>query len=83
MTVRSARWAIRPTSTPVLGFFGADDPYIPAADSAAMEAVHPGCTVVYPGAGHGFMRDGSDDFREDAATDAWARLLAFLHEHLG
>ena len=29
----------------------------------------------YDGAGHGFMRDGSDDFREAAATDAWKRTL--------
>jgi dienelactone hydrolase len=38
--------------------------------------------VVYPEAGHGFMRDGSTSYREDAATDAWARMLGFFGEHL-
>jgi dienelactone hydrolase len=28
------------------------------------------------------MRDGSDAFDEAAATDAWAKLLAFFGEHL-
>jgi dienelactone hydrolase len=38
--------------------------------------------VVYPDAGHGFMRDGSDAFDEEAATDAWQRLLEFFDAHL-
>jgi dienelactone hydrolase len=37
---------------------------------------------VYPGAGHGFFRDGTEDFDEAAATDAWARLLAHFGSHL-
>ena len=58
-------------------FFGADDPYIPVADIEAVQAHH-ASTVVYPGATHGFMRDGSESYDEAAATDAWARLLAFF-----
>jgi dienelactone hydrolase len=28
------------------------------------------------------MRDGSDNFDDAAATDAWKRLIAFFGEHL-
>ena len=45
-------------------------------------AAHHPDTTVYPEAGHGFMRDGSDDYSEAAATDAWSRLLAHFGEHL-
>ena len=62
-------------------FFGGRDPWIPAADIEAVVAHHPS-TIVYPRATHGFMRDGSDDYDEAAATDAWARTLAFFAEHL-
>jgi len=71
-----------PTDTPVLGFFGGADPWVPIADADAMEAVHPGCVVRYPDATHGFMRDGSDDHHPEAAADAWQRLLAFFRQHL-
>jgi dienelactone hydrolase len=46
-----------------------------------VQAHHPD-TVVHPEAGHEFMRDGSDDYDEAAATDAWSRLLAFFETHL-
>ncbi len=67
---------------PTLLLFGADDEYIPTADIEAVVARQPG-TVVYPGAGHGFMRDGSDSYDEEAATDGWRRMLVFLATHLG
>jgi carboxymethylenebutenolidase len=67
---------------PTLLFFGGRDPWIPEADIEAVRAHHPS-TVVYPEATHGFMRDGSDSYDAAAATDAWARLLAFFAEHLG
>jgi carboxymethylenebutenolidase len=67
---------------PILCFFGGDDEYVPADEIAAVEAHHPDDVVVYPDAGHGFMRDGSDSYDADAAADAWARLLAFFGEHL-
>jgi dienelactone hydrolase len=38
--------------------------------------------VVYPQAGHGFFRDGSDSYDADAAGDAWERLTKFFGEHL-
>ena len=67
---------------PVLLFFGGRDEYIPAAAIDAVRAHHPEQVVVYPEAGHGFMRDGSSNFDEAAARDAWGRLLAFFAEHL-
>ena len=67
---------------PLLCFFGGSDEYVPSEEIAAVEARHPGQVVVYPAAGHGFMRDGSDSFDEAAAGDAWRRLLAFFGEHL-
>jgi carboxymethylenebutenolidase len=67
---------------PLLMFFGGKDEWISAADVAAVEAHHPGLVVVYPEADHGFFRDGSENYDDAAATDAWARLLAFFGEHL-
>ena len=67
---------------PLLCFFGGTDEWIPRDDIALVEAEHPGDVVVYEHAGHGFMRDGSDAYDEAAATDAWARLMAFFGEHL-
>lgn len=67
---------------PVLCFFGGTDSYIPGEAINAVRAHHGDDVVVYPHAGHGFMRDGSADFDEQAATDAWSRLLAFFSQHL-
>jgi len=67
---------------PILCFFGGSDEWIPRADIAAVEAKHPGQVVVYDDAGHGFMRDGSANYDAAAATDAWARLLAFFDANL-
>lgn len=67
---------------PLLCFFGGRDEWIPRADIATVENSHPGQVVVYEDAGHGFMRDGSDNHDDAAATDAWARLLAFFDANL-
>jgi carboxymethylenebutenolidase len=67
---------------PVLLFFGGTDEWVPRDEISAVEAHHADQVVVYESAGHGFMRDGSDAYDESAATDAWARLLAFFGEHL-
>lgn len=66
---------------PTLLFFGGQDEYIPSADVERVAAHHPG-TVVYPEAGHGFMRDGSDSYHPPSAADAWARTISFFGEHL-
>jgi carboxymethylenebutenolidase len=62
-------------------FFGGQDPYIPPAEIERVAARHAD-TIVYPEAGHGFMRDRSDNYHEKSATDAWARTLAFFDTHL-
>ena len=67
---------------PLLMFFGGTDEYVPTDEIEAVQAHHPGRVVVYPEAGHGFMRDGSPSYDEAAATDAWPRLLAVFAEHL-
>jgi carboxymethylenebutenolidase len=66
---------------PTLLFFGGQDPYIPPAEIERIEAHYPD-TIVYPEAGHGFMRDRSDSYHEKSANDAWARTLAFFRTHL-
>jgi dienelactone hydrolase len=67
---------------PTLLFFGGSDQWI-SADDVAKVASHHADTVVYPQAGHGFMRDRSEDYVEDAAVDAWGRMLSHFRQHLG
>jgi carboxymethylenebutenolidase len=67
---------------PLLCFFGGQDEWIPRDDIALVEKTHPGQVVVYEDAQHGFFRDGSGTYHEEAATDAWQRLLVFFGEHL-
>lgn len=67
---------------PLLCFFGGNDVYISPEAINAVRAHHPDDVVLYPDAGHGFMRDGSADYDEAAASDAWTRLLAFFAQHL-
>ena len=66
---------------PTTLFFGDTDEWIPTDQIDQISAAHPD-TVVYEGAEHGFMRDGSENFHEAAATDAWSRLLAHFAQHL-
>jgi carboxymethylenebutenolidase len=67
---------------PTLLFFGGRDAYIPTADIEAVQQHHGNDVVVYPDAEHGFMRDGSPNYDEASATDAWKRMLGFFGEHL-
>jgi carboxymethylenebutenolidase len=67
---------------PTLLFFGGDDEYIPPADIEAVVAHHDD-TAVYPRAQHGFMRDRSPSYDDEAASDAWRRTIEFLGRHLG
>ncbi|MCU1485804.1 MAG: carboxymethylenebutenolidase [Actinomycetia bacterium] len=66
---------------PTLLFFGDTDEYVPMTEIEKVRAFHPE-TFVYEGAQHGFMRDGSENYHEAAATDAWSRVLAHFGEHL-
>ena len=68
---------------PLLAFFGGRDEWIPREDVAKVEQHHPGDVIVYEDAEHGFMRDGSDNYHETAAKDAWQRMIAFFAQHLG
>ncbi len=70
-----------PLQCPTLLCFGGTDPYIPSAEIDRVVAAHPD-TVVYPEAGHGFMRDGSEAYAPDAATDAWSRMVEHFERHL-
>lgn len=73
-------------SVPVYGFYGAEDQRVNATipkSEELMEAA--GKTyepVIYDGAGHAFMRQGSEDDApaevKKAREDAWARLLDLL-----
>jgi carboxymethylenebutenolidase len=67
---------------PLLVFYGADDEYISPKEMATVAAHHGDLVTTYDGAGHGFMRDGSDAYVETAATDAWKKTMAFFDEHL-
>jgi carboxymethylenebutenolidase len=67
---------------PILCFFGGQDEWISRDDITLVEKTHPGDVIVYEQAGHGFMRDGSDSYDEEAATDAWRRLMDFFNAHL-
>ena len=67
---------------PLLAFFGGQDEWIPRDQVAQVEAHHPGDVIVYEDAPHAFMHDGYENYREAAATDAWARMLAFFAQHL-
>jgi carboxymethylenebutenolidase len=67
---------------PITLVFGGDDEYCPTADVEKVRAHHPGDVVVYPDAGHSFMRDDTASHHPEAAADAWARLLAFFGQHL-
>jgi carboxymethylenebutenolidase len=66
---------------PTLLFFGGNDDYIPTDQIERVQAHHRD-TVVYPDAGHGFFRDGSENYNEAAALDAGTRLMDFFAEHL-
>jgi carboxymethylenebutenolidase len=68
---------------PTLFLFGGADPHITPEAVERVRDRHPDSeVVVFPGADHGFMRDGSDSFHPDAAADGWRRMLAFFDEHL-
>jgi carboxymethylenebutenolidase len=67
-----------PGRCPTMAVVGTIDPYTPAEDVAAAEAL--GVEVVrYEGADHGFVHDASRPaHRAEDAADAWRRALAFL-----
>jgi len=75
-------------NAPVLGLYGEDDARINAPIPAAQAALKARGVFyeanLYPGAGHGFLRQQSE--REGAnlaaAQKAWPRTIAFLRQYL-
>src|SRR4051812_265361 len=68
---------------PTLIFFGGNDEYIPSEEINRVVAHHgEDNVIVYPEAGHGFMRDGSESYSAEAASDAWQRMLSFFDGRL-
>lgn len=73
--------------TPWLGLFGDEDRTIPVEDverlrEALGDAPVEAEVVRYPEAGHGFHCDERDDYRPEAAADAWRRTLEWFDRHL-
>jgi len=74
--------------SPVLGLYGDQDRSIPAGTIDELKKIldklgvdHE--VVIYPNAGHAFMRDADPTtYRPDAAKDAWERAKKFLEKHL-
>jgi carboxymethylenebutenolidase len=72
---------LREPTCPTLLFFGDDDEWVPMTEIEKVRAFHAD-TFVYEGAQHGFMRDGSENYDEAAATDAWGKVLDHFARHL-
>ena len=70
--------------SPVIGFFGQDDPSIPVAAVNAFEAAMKQAgrsieTHIYPGAGHAFANPTrTDAYRPEATKDSYGRMMKFL-----
>ncbi len=84
---RSVLDALPDLSCPVLGFYGEEDAIIPVADVEALSSGiaatgQDGEVILYANAGHAFMNDSRPLYREEAARDAWPRLVSFLREKL-
>ena len=56
---------------------------MPELEAAIKEANKSFEYHIYPGAPHAFFNDTRDNYREEAARDAWRRVLAFFDETLG
>ena len=77
-------------SGPIIAFWGDHDEFVDMADAerlgADLTAHHVAyAAIIYPGAGHSFMRAaelGPGDDAKAAALDAWARTLSFLDREL-
>ena len=71
----------------ILAFFGSEDPHIPMSAVRRIQGslrdrkvTHE--THVYPGAGHGFFRDGSPSYHAEAAADAWEKTTNWFSRYL-
>jgi carboxymethylenebutenolidase len=79
---------LRSIESPVLGLYAEDDARVNVTiEPAAEEMERLGKTFewyMYPGAGHGFVRqqEGRDGANLSATERAWEQMFIFLHEHL-
>jgi carboxymethylenebutenolidase len=67
--------------------FAEDDPWEPAESVAEMEqalqaAGRPVTAYTYPGTKHWFFEENRPEYDAQAASKAWERTIAFLHERL-
>jgi carboxymethylenebutenolidase len=73
---------------PVLGFYGGNDARVsftvPGTDSAMRKLRKTYDWHIYPGAGHGFLRNQSGEAgaNERAARDAWPRTITWFRRYL-
>jgi carboxymethylenebutenolidase len=85
---RSPLEAAAAATCPVLGLFGADDPYVSVDDVRELErrlerSGQPHEIEIYPGAGHAFMNDTRPEmYRPEVARRAWERMLGWFRAHL-
>ncbi len=79
--------AIGRSGAPVLGLYGGDDnrvnASIPDVERVMSDAERLYEKEVYPGAGHGFLREDSEGANAEAASRAWPRSVEFLKRYLG
>jgi carboxymethylenebutenolidase len=86
---RSPLDAARAARCPVLGLYGEEDPFVPVEDVHALEQAlaasgQPHRVILYPDAGHAFVNETRPEmYRPEAAADAWSRMVAWFHRHLG
>ncbi len=73
--------------SPWLGLYGDQDATIGVDEVEELRAAVsladvPTEIVIYPGAGHGFHREGHAAYHRPSATDAWARTLTWLDANI-
>lgn len=78
---------LRPLRAPLLGHFGAEDRGIQVDAVRHMEStlreLGKEVTIhVYEGAGHGFANPSGQNYRQEAADQAWGRTTEFFGRHL-
>lgn len=72
---------------PILGLFGEEDGGIPVESvrefESALTSLDKSVDIhIYPGVGHAFANPSGRNYDENAADDAWKRVLAFFAAHL-
>ena len=86
--VQPAKMDLTKTKAAVLAFYGENDARvnatIPVADSTLRVAGVPFEKTIFPGAGHGFLRQqsGQNGANAAAAAQAWPRTIAWFRQHL-